>query len=107
MLAILSSPLQLWLWASTDPGPKHRSVFAIRDAARELGVSVSTLHKLIKQRQLGHLKVGARTLMTAEHLAQFLEASEVQAPATQGDVARTREPAAECSVSRWVPHESQ
>ena len=37
------------------------------------------LHKLLKQRRLGHLKVGARTLITAEHLEQFREASEVPA----------------------------
>ena len=29
------------------------------------------LHKLLKERRLGHLKVGARTLITAEHLEQF------------------------------------
>ena len=40
------------------------------------------LHKLLKQRRLGHLKVGARTLITAEHLEQFREASEVPTPAT-------------------------
>ena len=57
-----------------------RSVFSIPDAAAELGVSVSMLHKLLKQRRLGHLKVGARTLITAEHLEQFREASEVPAP---------------------------
>ena len=38
------------------------------------------LHKLLKQRRLGHLKVGARTLITAEHLDQFREASDVLAP---------------------------
>jgi len=58
------------------------SVYSIRDAATELGVSVSMLHKLLKQRRLGHLKVGARTLITAEHLEQFREASEVPAPET-------------------------
>ena len=55
-------------------------MYSIRDAATELGVSVSMLHKLLKQRRLGHLKVGARTLITAEHLEQFREASEVPAP---------------------------
>ena len=57
-------------------------MYSIRDAATELGVSVSMLHKLLKQRRLGHLKVGARTLITAEHLEQFREASEVPAPET-------------------------
>ena len=59
-----------------------RSVYSIRAAATELGVSVSMLHKLLKQRRLGHLKVGARTLITAEHLEHFREASEVPAPET-------------------------
>ena len=57
-----------------------RSVYSIRAAATELGVSVSMLHKLLKQQRLGHLKVGARTLITAEHLEQFRESSEVPAP---------------------------
>ena len=38
------------------------------------------LHKLLKQRRLGDLKVGARTLITAEHLDEFRRASEVPAP---------------------------
>ena len=63
-------------------GDGPRSVYSIRAAATELGVSVSMLHKLLKQRRLGHLKVGARTLITAEHLEQFREASEVPAPET-------------------------
>src|SRR3990170_426949 len=63
-------------------GAWARSVYSIPDAATELGVSVSMLHKLLKQRRLGHLKVGARTVITAEHLEQFREASEVAAPGT-------------------------
>jgi len=43
------------------------------------------LHKLLKQRRLGHLKVAARTLITAEHLAQFREASEVPGPGTPAE----------------------
>ena len=43
------------------------------------------LHKLLKQRRLGHLKVGARTLITAEHLEQFREASEVPGPGTPAE----------------------
>src|SRR5687767_14983450 len=61
-------------------GAGSRSVYSVRAAATELGVSVSMLHKLLKQRRLGHLKVGARTLITAEHLEQFREASEVPGP---------------------------
>jgi excisionase family DNA binding protein len=61
-------------------GAGARSVYSVRAAAIELGVSVSMLHKLLKQRRLGHLKVGARTLITAEHLEQFREASEVPPP---------------------------
>ena len=68
-----------------------RSVFSIRDAAAELGVSVSMLHKLIKERRLGHLKVGARTLITAEHLAAFRQASEVSE--TDVRLTTTRHPA--------------
>jgi excisionase family DNA binding protein len=63
-------------------GAGARSVYSVRAAATELGVSVSMLHKLLKQRRLGHLKVGARTLITAEHLKQFREASEVATPET-------------------------
>ncbi len=64
----------------TGNGVGARSVYSVRAAATELGVSVSMLHKLLKQRRLGHLKVGARTLITAEHLAQFREASEAPGP---------------------------
>ena len=66
-------------------GAGARSVYSVRAAAAELGVSVSMLHKLLKQRRLGHLKVGARTLITAEHLEQFREASEVPAPGTAAE----------------------
>ena len=66
--------------AEVGDGSGARSVYSVRAAATELGVSVSMLHKLLKQRRLGHLKVGARTLITAEHLEQFREASEVAAP---------------------------
>ncbi|MCW2867367.1 MAG: hypothetical protein JWR20_1555 [Marmoricola sp.] len=64
----------------TVDGAGARSVYSVRAAATELGVSVSMLHKLLKQRRLGHLKVGARTLITAEHLQQFREASEAPGP---------------------------
>lgn len=62
---------------SAGSAASARSVFSIRDAAAELGVSVSMLHKLLKERRLGHLKVGTRTLITVEHLATFRRASEV------------------------------
>jgi len=68
-----------------DDGAGSRSVYSVRAAATELGVSVSMLHKLLKQRRLGHLKVGARTLITAEHLEQFREASEVPGPDTPAE----------------------
>lgn len=71
------------------------SVYSVREAAAELGVSVSML---LKQGRLAHLKVGARTLITVEHLAQFRADAEVasselaidQLPATptMGDVNR-------------------
>ncbi len=74
-------------------GAGARSVYSIRAAATELGVSVSMLHKLLKQRRLGHLKVGARTLITAEHLEEFLATTSVDAQTAgpshhHGDVAR-------------------
>ena len=68
-----------------DDGAGSRSVYSVRAAATELGVSVSMLHKLLKQRRLGHLKVGARTLITAEHLEQFREAAEVAGPGTPAE----------------------
>ncbi|GAB3654531.1 hypothetical protein GCM10027596_06470 [Nocardioides korecus] len=68
-----------------NDGAGSRSVYSVRAAATELGVSVSMLHKLLKQRRLGHLKVGARTLITAEQLAQFREASEVPGPETAAE----------------------
>jgi len=59
-------------------GTSARSVLSIREAAAELGISVSMVHKLLKERRLGHLKVGARTIITTEHLKAFRRASEVQ-----------------------------
>ena len=38
------------------------------------------LHKLLKERRLGYLMVGARTLITAEQLERFREASEAPHP---------------------------
>ncbi|MFN8191871.1 MAG: helix-turn-helix domain-containing protein [Nocardioidaceae bacterium] len=58
---------------------KPRSVYSIREAAAELGISVSMLHKLMNQHRLGYLKVGSRTLITTEHLAQFRSSSQVAA----------------------------
>jgi excisionase family DNA binding protein len=76
--------------APEDPGGGGgRSVYSVRAAAAELGVSVSMLHKLLKERRLGHLKVGARTLITAEHLEQFREASEVPTPMTSPEPSTT------------------
>lgn len=66
---------------SAQPGTVAApSVYSVREAAAELGVSVSMLHKLLKQGRLGHLKVGARTLITVEHLAQFRADAEVASP---------------------------
>jgi hypothetical protein len=72
-------------------GARAGSVYSIRAAATELGVSVSMLHKLLKQRRLGHLKVGARTLITAVHLEQFREASQVRTPEVRTPEVRTPE----------------
>lgn len=78
--------------APEDRDAGGRSVYSIRAAATELGVSVSMLHKLLKQRRLGHLKVGARTLITAEHLEQFREASEVRTPETSPETPSEQAP---------------
>ena len=56
--------------AAGTPKPP-RSVYSIPEAADVLGVSVSPVHKVLRQGQLGHLKVGRRTLITAAHLAQL------------------------------------
>lgn len=56
--------------AAGTPEPA-RSVYSIPEAAEVLGVSVSTVHKLLREGQLGHLKVGRRTLITAAHLEQL------------------------------------
>jgi len=83
-------------------GAGGRSVYSIRAAATELGVSVSMLHRLLKQRRLGHLKVGARTLITAEHLEYFRGASEVPVPETSPPMSRDRDPAGTTEVNLSV-----
>ena len=54
-----------------------RATYSIPEAARELGVSTSMVHKLLRQGRLGHLKVGARTLITPDHLSVFRAAIQM------------------------------
>ncbi|MCW2813782.1 MAG: hypothetical protein JWN84_1237 [Nocardioides sp.] len=61
-----------------DGGHGAARVASVPEAAQQLGISVSMVHKLLRERRLGHLKVGARTLITAEHIEEFL-ATAVQA----------------------------
>lgn len=79
----------------------HRSttqaVYSIREAARELGVSTSMLHKLLKDGRLSHLKVGSRTLITPEHLAQFRSTVEVSQQPPAADYV----PTANGATSTW------
>ena len=63
-------------------GGRTRPVSSVPEAARQLGISVSMVHKLLRERRLGHLKVGARTLITAEHVEAFLAAAEATAELT-------------------------
>lgn len=68
------------LAAAAASAPIDRpSVYSIRQAADALGVSASMVHKLMRERRLGCLKIGTRTVITADQLARFLASSQVQA----------------------------
>jgi excisionase family DNA binding protein len=52
---------------------RSRDAFSIREAAARLGVSVQLLFKLRRQGKTSFVKLGNRSLITAEELARLLK----------------------------------
>ena len=50
-----------------------RAAFGLRDAARVIGVSESTVRRLIADKQLTARKIGARIVVTRDDLDEFLQ----------------------------------
>jgi excisionase family DNA binding protein len=51
-------------------------VFSKDDVAKLLALSPMTIHRAIKDKKLGHYRIGSRVLISAQHLEAFLARSE-------------------------------
>jgi excisionase family DNA binding protein len=57
----------------TTETPQHRPLaWSVPDAARQLGLGVSTTWQLVKDRKLRTHKIGARTLISDAELMRFM-----------------------------------
>lgn len=54
---------------STDPQVR---LLGLKDAARSLGISYSTLYNLVRQGEVEHTKVGSRYFMSRESIDAFI-----------------------------------
>jgi excisionase family DNA binding protein len=59
-------------------------LFSINEAADHLRVSRSFVYKLIKDKALRPVKLGARTIVRGGELLRFLHAAEETPPETKG-----------------------
>ncbi len=50
--------------------------YSERDAAKAIGVSISTLRRARQAGRLRFYRIGARVLYSREHLVEFLESTE-------------------------------
>lgn len=63
------------------PLKTHPDLLEVTDVARRLGVSVSTVYDMAKQRKIQHRRIGVgrgRVLFTEEDVQEYLEASKVE-----------------------------
>jgi excisionase family DNA binding protein len=59
-------------------------MLTVHEAAQRLGISISTLYDLVRQRRLGHHRVGVgrgRIMFQEQDLAAYLNATKVEAEA--------------------------
>lgn len=61
---------------------KDLKVFSKSEVAELLKCSPMTVHRLLRDKKLGHYRVGARVLISAQHLKMFLARCE-RAPRTK------------------------
>jgi len=62
--------------SSVIPGER---AFSIQDVATMLGVSRETIKRRIRERTLGHLRIGRRVSILEIHVQDFIARSEVAA----------------------------
>ena len=48
-------------------------LFNVKEASDHLGISVPKLRLLMASGEIGHIKIGRRTLLSAKTLAEFVE----------------------------------
>lgn len=51
-------------------------VFSKNEVAELLACSPMTVHRLIRDKKLGHYRIGSRVLISAQHLEAFLQRCE-------------------------------
>lgn len=49
---------------------------SLNDAARWIGVSRSTIYRLVARGEIPRIKIGRRTVVLSSHLAEFLHGQE-------------------------------
>ncbi|MFE1646198.1 helix-turn-helix domain-containing protein [Microbacterium sp. P01] len=55
-----------------DPADPPARLLALKDAARSLGISYSTLYNLVRRGEVEHTKVGSRYFMSRESIDLFI-----------------------------------
>ena len=50
---------------------------SVKDAAKELGVSIGMIYKLVGRRLIGHYRFGRRIVFAERHIRDYLNGSEV------------------------------
>jgi len=58
--------------SGTIPATDSDLVYTVREVAKRLKVSEWTVHKIIRERALGSIQIGARRLVPAADLAEYL-----------------------------------
>jgi excisionase family DNA binding protein len=51
-------------------------VFSKDEVAKLLGLSLMTVHRAIRDKKLGHYRIGSRVLISAQHLEAYLATCE-------------------------------
>ena len=51
----------------------RRLLYPVREAAEQLGIQRTSLYELLKGGQLERVKIGRRTLITAESLTEYVD----------------------------------
>ncbi len=60
--------------AAHHKGGSMATTMSVKEVAAELGLSVPTVWRLVRRRELGHAKCGRRVLVPSEEIQRFLRA---------------------------------